>query len=91
MRNDIQLTDDQIEQLFEKAFRVGLTVDDLVFTRNTLAEFDAATDRYTSCGAPKYGVVRELKTLFLANAQPRKGDQRRDVHIIDFGAVRGVY
>lgn len=31
-----------------------------------------------------------FKTLYLASAQPRKGDQRRDVCAVDFGTVRAV-
>lgn len=91
MRNDIHLTDDQIEQLFDKAFQVGLTVDEVIFTRDTLSDFDTACSKYSTCGVPNYSTRDGHKTLFIPRAQPRKGDPRRDIHIIDFGTVRGVF
>lgn len=91
MRNEIQFTDDQIEDLFQRAHQIGITVDDLVFTRDTLGDFDSACNHYASCGVPNYTMIAGLKTLCIPKAQPRKGDQRRDVYIIDFGTVRGVY
>ena len=91
MRNEITQTDSEIEAAFQAAFQIGVDIDDLVFTRDTLENFDEASSKYASCGVAKFGKTGELRTLFMANAQPRKGDQRRDVHVIDFGAVRACY
>jgi hypothetical protein len=96
MRNEINLTGEQIEALFDKAFGAGVNMDeeygvDVVFTRDTLEQFDAASNGYAECNRPVFGEVGGLRTMLLARAQPRKGDQRRDVHIIDFGTVRAVY
>lgn len=91
MRQEITQTDAGIEAAFDQAFQVGLTVDDVVFTRETLENFVEASNKYVQCGVAKFGKAGEFRTLFLANAQPRKGDQRRDVHVIDFGTIRACY
>lgn len=96
MRNEINLTGEQIEALFDEAFGAGVNMDeeygvDVVFTRDTLEQFDAASNNYVECNKPVFGKVGGFRTMLLASAQPRKGDQRRDVHIIDFGTVRAVF
>lgn len=91
MRNEINLTDEQIEDMFDKAFHVGVTVDDLVFDMATLEEFDAASDKYAECKKAMFGEINGFKTMFLGGAQVRKGDKRADLHIIDFGPVRACY
>ena len=96
MRSEINLTNEQIEALFDEAFSVGVNMDeeygvDVVFTRDTLENFDEAANNYAECNKPVFGQVGGFRTLLLARARPRKGDQRRDVHVIDFGSVRACY
>lgn len=96
MRKEINLTGEQIEALFDEAFGAGVNMDeafgvDVVFTRDTLEQFDSGSNSYAECNKPVFGQVGGFRTLLLARAQPRKGDQRRDVQIIDFGTVRAVF
>lgn len=91
MRDLITLTDEQIEAAFE-AIGAGATCSaeygcDIVFTAESLADFETASINYAECRK----VDRAEATLILRGAQPRKGDQRADVFVIDFGAVRGVW
>lgn len=96
MRNEINLTGEQIEALFDEAFGAGVNMDeeygvDVVFSRDTLQQFSLASGNYNECGRPVARTVGGFETLLLPGAQPRKGDQRRNVHIIDFGTVRAVF
>lgn len=50
MRNEIQLTDEQIEEVFDEEFSIGLTVGDLTFTRDTVDDFKAERERYAEPG-----------------------------------------
>ena len=95
MRNEINLTDDQIEALFQQAFGIAPCFYegefDGAFTRDTLQQFSIASGDYNECGRPVARSVGGFDTLLLPGAQLRKGDQRRDVMIVDFGTVRVVF
>lgn len=84
MRNEIKLTDDQIEEAFSD-MDYGIVVEDVVFTRDTLNDFVKAAKDYERHGA----IERDETTLTIDRTQARKGDQRRDLVVIDFGTVRG--
>ncbi len=91
MRNDITQTDLEIEAAFKTAFRADLTVEDLVFTRDTIENFEVARNNYAETGSLQTGSVGSFKTLELSRVQARKGDPRKDVQIIDFGSIRACY
>ena len=91
MRNQINLSDDQIEEMFYRAFHVGLTVDDLVFDLATLEEFNDASYKYNACKKAIFGEIDGFETMVLGGAQVRKGDKRADLYIIDFGPIRACY
>lgn len=87
MRDTIELTDEQIENKFDE-LGYGLTVEDLVFTRESVEDFKKALKNdYTD------GFIDDEGSDFLImlNCQTRKSEPRRDVVIIDFGEVRAVY
>ena len=90
MRNLITLTDDQIEAAFDSLggscnMNTNYGSIDLITTQDTLADFIAAAKNYNDHGA----IEQDGNTLVIRNAQARKGDVRRDLYVIDFGAVRG--
>jgi len=87
MRNLINLTDEQIESAFDDV----CTVDDLVFTRNSIESFDEASNSYAECGVVQWGKRDGFRTLLLEGAQVRKGDRRSDLHVVDFGEIRAFY
>jgi hypothetical protein len=89
MRNDITLTDEQIEAAFEAAGAL-LCADELTFTRDSLQDFATASEAYAECSKPRFEQVGGYSALFLDGAQVRKGDRRIDVIVIDFGTVRAV-
>ena len=90
MRNLINLTNDQIEAAFEEIggecnMNEAYGSSDLVTTQDTLAEFVAAAKSWNDHAA----IELTDTTLIIRGAQVRKGDVRRDLFVIDFGAVRG--
>ena len=102
MRNEINLTTEQIEALFDEAFSVGISAggpdgfggqyeSDVVFTKESLENFAEASNNYAECGRPVFSEAGGFRTLLLAGAQVKRGDQRRDVCVIDFGTVRACY
>lgn len=86
MRKLTTLTDAQIESAFGDA----CCAEDLVFTQDSIESFDLASNSYAECGVAQWGERDGFRTLLLEGAQVRKGDQRRDVHVVDFGTVRAV-
>jgi hypothetical protein len=91
MRNEINLTDDQIEDLFEAAFSCGITVDDLDFTRDTIDQFVAGLKGFVSHDKPFIDEQGGFKTLDVSNVKIAKGKPTVDVRVIDFGTVRAIY
>lgn len=89
MRNDITLTDEQIEAAFEAA-GAYLTADELTFSHDTLQDFATASEAYAECSKPRFEQIGGYNALFLDGAQVRKGDRRIDVIVFDFGTVRAI-
>ena len=73
MRNEIELTNEQIEAIFEKHGFL-LDVDDLVFTRDTLDDFREGP----IFNVFDYGNVIEFTT----------GREHKCMCVVDFGTVR---
>lgn len=86
MRNEIALTDEEIEARFD-ALGYSCTVDDVTFTRDTMADFRAAR-----LGYAKPGTVQcdDADGLVIEGAQVAAGQPRHTLYIVDFGTVRGV-
>ena len=88
MRDEIKKTDEEIEDIFLK-LGVALTIENLVFTRETLEDFKEARKGYNKPG--EIEPSRSEGVLVISGAQVLKGQPRRDLIIVDFGTVRAVY
>jgi hypothetical protein len=86
MRSEISLTDEEIEARFEE-LGIGLTIDDVIWTRDTLDDFRAARKEWAEAGRIE---VDEDGVLVISRAQAAKGQPRRTVYVVDFGPVRGA-
>lgn len=86
MRNEIKLTDEQIEDRF-KDLGYDATVDDLVFTRETIADFLDSRKSYTQKGNIE---ERQDDLIVIEGVQAYKGQPRFTLVVIDFGEVRAV-
>ena len=86
MRDETTLTDAEIEARFD-ALGYVCTVDDLTFTRDTMADF-----RVARLGYAKPGTVRcdDEDGMILDDVQTAAGQPRRALYIVDLGAVRAV-
>jgi len=89
MRTDIKLTDEEIEAAFS-ALGYGVTIDDVVLTRETLDNFATAVAGYASHGRVESRKAGGHPALVVERAQARKGQPRNDLVVIDFGAVRAA-
>ena len=85
MRNEINLTDAEIEEKIE--FYAGCCVEDLVFTRDTLDSFKSASQGWNEAK----GFEEFEGGVFWDSAQARNGDRRGSLSVFDFGTVRAVY
>jgi hypothetical protein len=90
MRKEVELSDEEMKAVFEE-LGYGLTVDDLVFTRETIDDFESGRRMWKEPGAePEHHTVKTYDAWTVRGAQAKKGDARRDVVVVDFGTVRAV-
>jgi len=91
MRNEISLTDEQIELVFEKAFGCCLTIDSLDFTRDTIENFVDGLQNFQSWNKPDIDECDGFKTLNVREIKIAKGKPKQDLQVVDFGTVRVIY
>ena len=83
MRDEIKLTDEQIEKRFGRG-----TIDDYEWTRDSLNDFRAARERYSEPGRI---VTDSADEWIVDRVQTRRGEPRADrLHVIDFGPARAA-
>lgn len=87
-RNRTTLTDAQIEELFEDE---GATMEDIVFTGDTVANFIEARETWNERGTLSTGELNGYEWTLIERGQPRKGMQRGQTVIWDLGDVRAVH
>lgn len=86
MRNEINLTDEQIEKAFEPD--VCLSIDEVVFTRDTIQDFLDCQSSFVDKGRVE---TNDGRKLVINKFQVAKGQSRLDLVVVDFGSVRGCY
>lgn len=86
MRTEINLTDEQIAEAFDR-LGSGATVEDVTFTRDTLEQM---TEARKSWMLPGKQAATPAGTLLWRGAQPFKGQPCCNFYAVDFGTVRGV-
>jgi len=92
---EIQLTDDQIEAAF-RALGHGIALgygdeDHVTVTHDTLDQFRGARRQYCEPGRLIERKVGDYSALVIEGVRALKGQQRRDLIVIDFGPVRASY
>lgn len=90
MRNEIELTDEQIEQVFEAAFGACVSMDSISLSREPLANFDHNMP-YLERSKPFYAHEQGYSTLEIRDVKIAKGKPKLDVLVIDFGSVRAIH
>ncbi len=91
MKDLTKMTNEEIENAFVEMGCSSCMVDDeygcnVVFTHDTINDFLRAVKNYNEYGE----ITHNDNSLIIASVQPRRGDQRYDVYVIDFGDIRGV-
>lgn len=91
MRNSVELTDDQIEALFDE-LGICLCVEDLTFTAETIDDFKASRGKYAERGQVDYDEIIDGYHVFcVSKVQPAKGMKRTDLYVVDFGDIRAAH
>jgi hypothetical protein len=85
MRNEINLTDEQMADAFDK-LGAGVTADEIILTRDTFDQIRDARKAWSLCGKD----VSKPDALLYKGAQTRRGVPCCNFYAVDFGAVRGV-
>lgn len=75
-------------ELFDAEYNGGEWMIEAVETRETIENFVEASNSYNECTREKFGEIAGLKFVAFAKVQPRKGDQRRALSVIDCGDLR---
>ena len=94
MRDEIKLTDSHIENLFGE-LGMGSAIDDIVFTRDTIDNFEKHRFDYWFWKLPG-NFIPPCTTgdghncLIVENCQFVEGLSYYDICVIDFGTVRGI-
>lgn len=84
MRNEIQLTDSQIEAILDdKAY-----LDECVLTRETLDDFRTAANAWRECGAISEDRKDGIPRIKFRDVQVGRGARRTNLLVADFGTVR---
>ena len=93
MRNEINLTDDQINEIWDDQFNVSDYVEfEASFTRNTLAQILESRNNWQDQGTLFQGKtdIGGHDFIEIERCQAVKGQARKTVRVIDFGTVRAI-
>lgn len=90
MRNEISFTDEQIEAHFDEQNVLGGCIDNVVFTRDTLADFRTARAGYSDRGTLDEDTLGGFPALVMEDVQATRGQPRKSIVVIDYGTVRAV-
>jgi len=82
MRESIEMTDQQIEDIFEEAPGCGIYAEDLVWSRDTLDDFVEGRKMMAERGKIE---KRTDDTLIVSMVQTAKGEPRKTLFVHKFG------
>ncbi len=75
-------------EIYDADYNGGEWMINAVETRETIENFVEASNSYNSCTREKFSEIAGFKFVAFSEVQVRKGDQRRQLSVIDFGDVR---
>ena len=90
MDNVVDLTDEQIEEIFADC-GVDLDIEEVVFTHSTIDDFIESRKKWAERGILDRSPYKGLDIMIVERGQPRKGMPRGDTIVIDLGDRRAVY
>ena len=87
MRNEIALSDREIETRFED-IGVGVSVAQITFTHESVSDWLSSRQHWPELGH----ILRSPPgTLVIERARPVSELPRMSIYLVDFGTVRGLY
>lgn len=92
MRNEIKMTDAEIDAIFDEEAGIGDFCEFYAsYTRDTIDQFIEGRKGWNESGMLKKGVTESGHNFIrIDRAQAVKGTPRVDVVVVDFGTVRAV-
>ncbi|OQY69758.1 MAG: hypothetical protein B6D47_08515 [Rhodocyclaceae bacterium UTPRO2] len=75
-------------ELYDADYNGGGWMIEAVETRETIGNFVEASNGYAECTREKFGEIAGFQFVAFSKVQVRKGDQRRQLSVIDFGDLR---
>ena len=83
-------SDDKLEAIAEKIADAGVTGDDFSGTRETIDDFLVASKNWSQCGEIDEQTIDGTRAVLFRNAQSAKGQQRKNVLVVDCGDFRAI-
>lgn len=77
-------------EIFDTDYNGGEWMIEATETHEAIENFVEASNGYNSCTREKFGEIAGFRFVAFSEVQPRKGDRRRALSVIDFGEVRFV-
>ena len=75
-------------ELFDPEYRGGEWMINAVVTQETLDDFIKSSDLWNERSSLQRGTIGGFPFVAWAKVQARKGDQRRELSVVDFGDCR---
>jgi hypothetical protein len=89
VREEIRFSDEEIEAHFDES-PFGVCIDNVAFTRDTLADFRNARKTFAEPGSIEEETLGGHPALIIEKVQVEKGSKRKSVVVIDYGTVRAA-
>lgn len=75
-------------ELFDPEWKGGEWMVNAVETRETIEDFIKSSASWNECSTPRRGEIAGFPFITWTKVQARRGDQRRELSVIDLGDVR---
>ena len=74
--------------LYDAEYEGGTWMETTVETAETIEDFIAASESWREVGVARECWLAGMRCVYFGEVQARKGDQRRELSVIDLGDVR---
>ena len=79
MRNEINLTDQEVIEKFDDAFGISVEMEEMIFSRDSLQDFMNARKEFSDPGKL---TVNKPDYIEISGVQHKKGTPRKDLRIL---------
>lgn len=75
-------------EFYDPDWEGGAWLVDAAGTMDTIDDFVESAKGYRECARPQFGEIAGFRCVSFSRIQPRKGDCRRQLSVVDFGNIR---